>query len=78
MMSGIPVKQPVTVEMVIQTLIKNVTIAQAAIQNIVKAIDPDVHCDCEDGLKNALITHPDFVEPGKLDELSLLVKKYLG
>ncbi|MBW6465222.1 MAG: S-methyl-5'-thioadenosine phosphorylase [Brevefilum sp.] len=69
---------PVTVEMVIQTLIKNVTIAQAAIQNMVKAIDPDAHCGCEDGLKNALITHPDFVEPGKLDELSLLVKKYLG
>jgi 5'-methylthioadenosine phosphorylase len=69
---------PVTVEMVIQTLIKNVTIAQAVIQNMVKAIDPDAHCGCEDVLKNALITHPDFIEPGKIDELSILVKKYLG
>ena len=71
-------EEPVTVEMVIQTLYKNISIAQAAIQNMVKRIDPADHCGCEDGLKNALITHPDHVDPEKLEGLSLLVKKYLG
>jgi 5'-methylthioadenosine phosphorylase len=71
-------EEPVTVEMVIQTLYKNISIAQAVIHNMVKSIDPADHCGCEDGLKNALITHPDHVSPEKLKDLSLLVNKYLG
>lgn len=71
-------EKPVTVEMVIQTLNKNIDIAQAAIQNMVKGIDPAAHCGCEDGLQNAIITHPDHIDPEKLDKLSLLVNKYLG
>lgn len=71
-------EEPVTVEMVILTLFQNVSIAQETIKNMVKRIDPAVQCDCEDGLKNAIITNPDHIDPQKREELSLLVKKYLG
>jgi 5'-methylthioadenosine phosphorylase len=71
-------EQPVTVEMVIQTLFQNLSIAQDAIKNMVERINPDTHCGCEDGLKNALITNPDHIDPEMKEKLSLLTKKYLG
>lgn len=71
-------EQPVTVEMVIQTLFKNLTIAQKAIRNMVEMIDPDEHCGCEDGLKDALITNRDHIDPAMIEKLSLLTKKFLG
>jgi 5'-methylthioadenosine phosphorylase len=71
-------EEPVTVEMVIQTLNRNIRIAQAAIKSMVNKIDPDAHCGCEEGLKNALITDPDHIDPQMRDKLSLLVNKYLG
>lgn len=70
-------EEPVTVEMVINTLYQNVSIAQATIKNMVQRIDPSAHCTCEDGLKNAIITNPDHIDPEMRAKLSLLVKKYL-
>ncbi|MFU8826092.1 MAG: S-methyl-5'-thioadenosine phosphorylase [Brevefilum sp.] len=71
-------EEPVTVEMVIQTLFQNVSIAQKAIKSMVERIDPSTHCGCEDGLKNALITNPEHIDPKMVEKLSLLTKKYLG
>ena len=71
-------EEPVTVEMVIKTLLKNVSIAQNTIKTMVEKLDPSTQCECEDGLKNALITNPDHIDPEKREKLSLLVKKYLG
>jgi len=71
-------EKPVTVEMVIMTLMDNVNIAQNTIKKMVDKLDPSVKCDCEDGLKNAIITNPDHIDPEKREQLSLLVNKYLG
>ncbi len=71
-------EDPVTVEMVINTLNKNLSIAQAAIINMVKNMDTSTTCACQDNLKSALITHLDHISKEKLAELSLLVGKYLG
>lgn len=71
-------EEPVTVEMVIKTLLKNVSIAQNVIKYMIEKLDPSTQCECEDGLKNALITNPDHINPEKREELSLLVNKYLG
>lgn len=70
-------EEPVTVEMVIQTLFQNVSIAQEAIKSMVERIYPGAHCGCEDGLKNGLITNPDHIDPDMVENLSLLTKKYL-
>ncbi len=71
-------EEPVTVELVIMTLLDNVSIAQNAIKKMVEKLDPSVKCGCDDGLKNALITSPDHIDPEKREQLSLLVNKYLG
>lgn len=71
-------EEPVTVEMVIKTLLNNVSKAQQTIKNMVNLIDPNLECFCEKGLKNALITNPDHIDPEKREQLKYLVKKYLG
>jgi len=71
-------EEPVTVEMVIMTLLENVSIAQETIKKMVNLIDPTVKCGCEDGLNNAIITNPEQIDPGMREQLSPLVKKYLG
>ncbi len=70
-------EEPVTVEMVIQTLQHNVTLAQEAIRNLVKRLPAEKTCDCEHALANALITDPTVIPPETRTKLHALVKKYL-
>lgn len=67
----------VTVEMVIETLKKNIKLAQDTIRTMVDLIDPDASCGCEDTLGTALITNPKAIDPEKREEVDLLVRKYL-
>jgi 5'-methylthioadenosine phosphorylase len=70
-------EEPVTVEMVIEILNRNTTIAQQAINNLVGVLDPERLCDCEDTLASALITDPKVIPAETRQRLSLLVDKYL-
>lgn len=70
-------EETVSVDMVIRTLNKNVTLAQETIRKMVDRIDTSVTCDCEKALENALITNPDHIDPGKRERLNILVEKYL-
>lgn len=70
-------EETVTVEMVIRTLLKNVQIAQETIKNMVDRIDPAMDCDCENGLKDAIITNPKHIKPEKRQQLNILINKYL-
>src|SRR5512145_2130643 len=74
-------EEPVTVEMVIQTLHKNTELAQQAIRQLVHELaEPQTvapACDCEHALANALITHPSVISPDMRRSLDLLVGKYL-
>ena len=71
-------EEPVTVEMVIQTLQRNVAVVQEAIRNLVKQLPAEKTCTCENALANALITNPAVIPPETRQKLSLLVSKYLG
>jgi 5'-methylthioadenosine phosphorylase len=68
---------PVTVEMVIQTLNKNTTLAQEALRLLVKNLKPERNCDCKHALSTALITRKDAIPPATLQKLDLLINKYL-
>jgi 5'-methylthioadenosine phosphorylase len=70
-------EQPVTVEMVIAVLNKNTEIAQEAIRNLVKGINPVRECECGQALATALITNPTAISAATRQKLDLLVKKYL-
>lgn len=71
-------EDPVTVEMVIRTLLKNVRLAQETILKMVEKLDPSFDCDCEHALQDALITNPDHVDPEKRQQLSPLLKNYMS
>lgn len=68
---------PVTVEMVIQTLNKNTTIAQEAVRILVSQFKRERDCDCEHALATALITNKDVIPAETRQKLGLLVSKYL-
>ncbi len=70
-------ESPVTVEMVIQTLHKNTSIAQQALVRLAKTLGESKTCDCENALASALITNPTIVPADTRKNLSLLVDKYL-
>ena len=68
---------PVTVEMVIQTLHRNTTIAQEAVRILARQLKHQRDCDCEHALASALITHQDVIPAETRQKLDLLVHKYL-
>lgn len=68
---------PVTVEMVIETLNKNTTLAQKAIRNLAQNLSHKRECDCENALASALITRKDVIPAATRQKLDLLVQKYL-
>ncbi len=71
-------EEPVTVEMVIATLNKNVHLVQDAIRNLLRQPDRSPGCACQSALSNALITNPSVIPPETRRKVSLLVDKYLG
>lgn len=69
---------PVSVEMVIKTLMQNTVVAQEAIRNLAKGFSTERNCDCEHALADALITQPRVVPSEARERLNLLVRKYLS
>ena len=72
-------EEPVTVDMIIQTLHHNTQVAQDAIRNLVKALaeEPPQPCECAQALSSAIITRPDVIPAEVRQKLGLLVGKYL-
>ncbi len=69
---------PVTVEMVIATLNKNVEKVQESLRHLLQQPDSSADCACQQALSTALITNPSVIPPETRRKLSLLVDKYLG
>ena len=70
-------EEPVTVEMVIKTLMKNTEVAQDAIRNLARNLTSKRDCDCGNALADALITQPRVIPSETRERLDLLVRKYL-
>ena len=70
---------PVTVEMVVRTLMKNTEIAQAALANLAADMPADwePECGCGSALADALITKDEAVPNKAKTRLHQLVHKYL-
>lgn len=70
-------EEPVTVEMVIETLRRNAEVAQQTVRNLAKSLKTERECTCGTALSSAIITDPTVVPAEVKERLSLLVKKYL-
>jgi 5'-methylthioadenosine phosphorylase len=70
-------EEPVSVEMVVQTLNKNTSIAKEVIENLVINLNPKRNCGCDQSLTNAMITQREVVPNKTIMKLEPLIKKYL-
>ncbi len=70
-------EEPVSVEMVIRTLMENTALAQQAIRLLVENLSDDPDCACHHALKDAVITQRSAIPPETAQKLDLLVGKYL-
>jgi 5'-methylthioadenosine phosphorylase len=78
-------EQPVTVDMVIETLLKNTSIAQEALVHLARDLNPDIStsislersCECAHALESAVITSPRAITGEARQRVELLVGKYL-
>jgi len=71
-------EEPVTVEMVFQTVKKNTDLAQAVIAHLVAALPEDMGCECHTALEDAIATNPDIISEAARKRYSLLVDRYLS
>ena len=65
-----------SVETVIQNLLKNVATAKDVLRRVIPAIAPPRECECPGLLKNAVITNPKTFPPATRRRLALLLDKY--
>lgn len=69
-------KEPVTVEMVIKTLMHNAEVAKEAVVNAIMLLRDAGPSPQADALRDALITNRAVVPPAVVDKLHLLLGKY--
>jgi 5'-methylthioadenosine phosphorylase len=69
-------EEPVSVEMVIRTLMQNTEAAQKAITQLVENLQDD-DCACQHALREAIITQGERIPAETRQKLDLLVGKYL-
>lgn len=70
-------EEPVTVEMVIRTLLNNTSIAQKSVARLAETLCPPTDCGCAQALKDALITSPLNLSAEIKQRTRLLTGKYL-
>jgi 5'-methylthioadenosine phosphorylase len=66
-----------TVEMVIEILMRNTTVAQQAVKALVKNLSPVRDCSCPNAMADAFITDRSVIPTETRQDLDLLVRKYL-
>ncbi len=71
-------EEPVSVEMVVRTLMRNTELAQKAILTLVESLTDVDDCACHHALAEAIITQRDRISPQAMDQSGILVKKYLA
>lgn len=69
-------EDPVSVEMVIRTLLRNTEIAQNAVRLLVENLDEE-DCQCQHALKDSIITAHDRIPRETREKLDLLIGKYI-
>ncbi len=70
-------REPVTVEVILDILHKNIGTAKKIIKLAVSRIPEKRHCDCATALETAIITAPELIPPEQKEKLNLLIGKYL-
>ena len=70
--------EPVTVEMVIQNLMRNTALSKAILADVITRVRPTEGCDCNSTLENAIVTDRAMIPQEARDRLGILVSKYIS
>jgi 5'-methylthioadenosine phosphorylase len=68
--------EAVSVETVVQNLLKNVATAKDVLRRVIPAIAPSRTCECSSLLRSAVITNPNAIPAGTRKKLGLLLDPY--
>ena len=68
--------EPLSIEMIIQNLRKNVDTAKKIVKTVLKKLD-DRTCACSSALKDSIITRPDAISQKVKKDLKLIIGKYV-
>ncbi len=71
-------EEPVSVEMVIRTLLRNTQVAQQAVRILIEQLPEAISCGCDHAMANAFITRTDIIPPETRSRLGILINKYLS
>lgn len=69
-------EQPVSVEMVVANLMKNVEMSQSIVKNLAQHLPTNRDCECSSALKDAIITSRDHITDETKQNLNLIIGKY--
>lgn len=72
-----PAHESVTIEMVIQNLLKNIENAKKILRLVIKNIPEERNCKCKDALKHAIITDKRIIPPKIKKDLKIIIGKYI-
>jgi 5'-methylthioadenosine phosphorylase len=70
--------EPVTAEMVMQTVAENVATVRRTLLSLMKTLPRERTCGCGDALAHAIQTDPRYIAPQAIDRLGVIYEKYAG
>jgi 5'-methylthioadenosine phosphorylase len=72
-----PQYEKITVEMVVNNLVKNTENAQKILHGVLKRLPEKRSCICKDALKNAIITDKKAIPARTKKDLEIIIGKYI-
>ena len=69
--------KPVTVDMILDTMHRNIDTAKAIIKLAVSRIPAKRNCPCPTALETAIVTSPDRIPQAQKEKLDLIIGKYI-
>ncbi len=69
--------ESVTIELIIQNLMKNVENAKKLLKKVIPLIPEERKCPCATALKDAIITRPEAIPDKTKKKLDIIISKYL-
>lgn len=70
--------EPVSLEMVMQNLMKNVDVSKSILKRAIKKLAQARSCSCGSTLKDAIVTRPGDIPALTKKKLDLIIGKYIG
>lgn len=72
-----PRHDSVTVEVIIENLRKNVEKSKMILKKFIKLLPQQWHCNCQDALRSAIVTQPEFIPEATKQKLDIIIGKYM-